>query len=585
MSFELSVLGQRILFEPPPHSCSERCGDLCTAYEDVNATECQIRETLGDLEKTFGRYLEFRTKMNTIHDPLTTRLPPEISASIFELCLPRWKRTTKLGFREADNASVLFTLGAVCKTWRHIIWSTPSFWSHLLVLIGPSTVLSYTPLVEEWLARSGDVLLSIAVYFKDQDEYCSGYHDWFTPLGKIVNATSSRWDCLDLELPISLRSFFQVLPCHLRELRMVNWGLNSRTREDAFGSLTTTAGSNLPAPTCVCLSFVALRTVPILWNNVTEASIAGLTIVECLELLRLAPALESCFIPDALPVQNFGGAVPFVHANLKELKIQFPEPNGFVHKLCDAITLPKLQKLLIHHNEFEFLPMENLIALIERSGCALDDVEVLCKLKDDDLIAFLKAIPSLRHLSFGESGPFGQFTTNNIFKKIAQTSHIGKHDPASTPSPERFVPHLESLKYLAIRPDDCKRIWDVIPSLYGISSHCYDLEDMGPHRRPLDDVKILYVEWQREPGLDPALMGEPPTRRVPFIKKRTIAKIQYLSEFVDLHIWAHYKVHDHYEDFIEFSSSTYDWDSDEDLEYTLSDDDDDEDDEDGEEEV
>ncbi|KAH9487348.1 hypothetical protein JR316_0001422 [Psilocybe cubensis] len=582
MAFQMTVLGQQVLFEPPPHTCDENCTDPCTANGDVEATQKMIRNMMAEMERRVAQQLGIQLGNKNLCDPISNLLPFEISASIFELCLPRWKRTTELSLFEEDNASTLFTLGAVCKTWRHIIWSTPSFWSHLLILIDPSTVRSYTPLVEEWIVRSKDVPLSLAVYYGKGPDEPTGFEEWFPPLSKIINASSSRWECLDLSIPKCLRVFFAQLPSNLRELKIENTGPSGRTFENAFESQTTTGQSSFSAPTYVDIDYyISWESVPILWNNVTKVKIQGLTVVDCLELLRLAPKLESCTFPRGNP-DNVAGHVPLpvVHAKLEELHINEPAPLNFVHALCDALTIPALENLTVQHNVFERLPTDNLLALMKRSSCSLKTAEIGCLLHEDDIITFLQATPSLRHLTFGENAPVGNFKARNFFKKLARTAHLGESDTESSSSQEIFLPHLESLAYFSSKPDDCESIWDVLPRIFGVPTDDYDYEteDLDPYRRPLKDVKILYEQYQEEPGLDSSLDDEPPTRTVPLLSKRTILKIDCVTRLgsVDLRILAHYKAHDHLEDLIEVSNLACDWDWDGDLEYTSSESSDDE---------
>lgn len=59
------------------------------------------------------------------------------------------------------------TLGSVCGAWRNLTLSMPSLWSRVSVDLDQASA-SRCALLERWLARSGDHLLSIRLI---------GHHD------------------------------------------------------------------------------------------------------------------------------------------------------------------------------------------------------------------------------------------------------------------------------------------------------------------------------------------------------------------------------------------------------------------------
>ncbi|KAF8809807.1 hypothetical protein BYT27DRAFT_7093259, partial [Phlegmacium glaucopus] len=68
-----------------------------------------------------------RTRINHLQSPILRRIPPEIISHIFNLYLPEFHIDNPRDSKEA----VPLTLGAVCKSWRNIAWSSPTLWSSM----------------------------------------------------------------------------------------------------------------------------------------------------------------------------------------------------------------------------------------------------------------------------------------------------------------------------------------------------------------------------------------------------------------------------------------------------------------------
>ncbi|KAF8907885.1 hypothetical protein CPB84DRAFT_241972 [Gymnopilus junonius] len=68
--------------------------------------------------------------MNEIHDPITSRLPPEVTAMIFQLCVRSRLVSLPPPKHPIESFSQL-VLGAVCRAWRAIAWSTPRLWTSI----------------------------------------------------------------------------------------------------------------------------------------------------------------------------------------------------------------------------------------------------------------------------------------------------------------------------------------------------------------------------------------------------------------------------------------------------------------------
>src|ERR1700685_988533 len=128
------------------------------------------------------------------------RIPPEILAKIFVLCLPDDDVV------EVDVLDAPLLLVQICSHWRNIALSTPRLWNSISVDIKFDEVsadytLDCRPFgrkhsIEAWLSGSGNLPLSIKIYYIDYDPWpiSDDFVDIFIPW-------SSRWSNLHLDLP------------------------------------------------------------------------------------------------------------------------------------------------------------------------------------------------------------------------------------------------------------------------------------------------------------------------------------------------------------------------------------------------
>ena len=129
------------------------------------------------------------------------QFPPEIISHIFYLTLSHF---SIFPFHMGDYYSLFekhkttpFTLGAVCRYWRAVTWSTPILWSAMLVRFFAFDNNKST-LVKDWLSRSGQLPLSIRIFFRPIRSTTEADFRFFA---EIINQYSSRWRHFDLSVP------------------------------------------------------------------------------------------------------------------------------------------------------------------------------------------------------------------------------------------------------------------------------------------------------------------------------------------------------------------------------------------------
>ena len=146
--------------------------------------------------------------MNQIQDPLNHKFPPEIVSHIFTLCLPQVPPLHHHGEIQEEWAIPLF-LGAICRKWRHIAWSSPRLWTTVVVHISSRMVKqlggSLPQLVTEWLGQSGMLPLTIqfsADRLKERNEGYDEVKSLACLIIDILNRHSECWQNLDLNLDV-----------------------------------------------------------------------------------------------------------------------------------------------------------------------------------------------------------------------------------------------------------------------------------------------------------------------------------------------------------------------------------------------
>ena len=265
-----------------PECCVALDGKPCTVCTEDNELQKEIKELEISIEKLRIKRRARRTVMNESHDQLTDKVPPEIASQIFiQYASPR----------VPPNRNSLLILGAVCPEWRRLAWATPELWSSLFIEFRGSRSKHHDnlpQLVNEWLERSATLPLTITFITNFVWNFGDDiYHEISTTLNK----HSARWH----EIYFSLPARHLHLLCGsgqgniVRQLVLVpSTYPNEHDPSDVFPPFSM---KYKPSPTQLTLG-IPLRSVDILWDNLSIASVKNISIDECIELIRRSPLLE-----------------------------------------------------------------------------------------------------------------------------------------------------------------------------------------------------------------------------------------------------------------------------------------------------
>jgi len=258
----------------PEQLCTVWDGKPCDACTEDMALEKEIQELEIAIEKIHTRRRALRTTMNKNHDRLIPKFPPEIISHIFIQYSPP---SEFFGIYDGNNP---LNLGAVCQKWRELAWATPNLWTSLR--IAPlekykSNLDDLPQLVKEWLERSASLPLTIIIEDHwDWLDICLRRND---EVINTLNKHPARWRDIDFEIPANLLHLFSGSSQGniLRRLILshVSWG------EVSIFSM-----KSKPSPTELTLQEIGLPYVNIVWDNLTVASVDGIGVDECFELVR-----------------------------------------------------------------------------------------------------------------------------------------------------------------------------------------------------------------------------------------------------------------------------------------------------------
>ena len=134
------------------------------------------------------------------------RLPPELLAEIFELCLPK-------DYHEKGAHQAVMLPSHVCRHWRSVALSIPKLWSKIVLDVSDRMVESRTALVTAWLSRSGESSLSITL---------DGIN--VRPILDVILLHRDRWQHIDLCIPSETLLCFEQASNHFDRLETLQIG-------------------------------------------------------------------------------------------------------------------------------------------------------------------------------------------------------------------------------------------------------------------------------------------------------------------------------------------------------------------------
>jgi F-box-like len=411
-----------------PTFCN-RCGD---AVEEG----CDPRDELADLDALLERLklkrYDLKRKINRLHSPIIRQLPPDVTSTIFEFCLPDFTGDQILSFIKED-VSFPLSLGAICSYWREIAWSTPSLWSSLVINVtskhDPRTIASIT---QEWLSRSGQLPLSIHIF--------AFHNEAVSALATIINQHSTRWSELDLCIPPHCYQFFRATENHAPTLKSIRFHCS-------FSTMNLNFQLTCPRLERASLEYFPMNGFNIQWDNLTHLTLHFVSIINSFLILRKTPRLVFCKVSGACPrygPQNIGAVVL---TSLRSLQLRM----RFAEDFLNNIIAPHLEEFSLPH--YYNPSMEVIISFLRRSACSLRSFSMIFAISSpyfERFMSLLQSMPSLNSLSLRSITTTLENTTpedhdpQNILQLVTK---VLSSQSTSPPSQQGFLPNLEILEY------------------------------------------------------------------------------------------------------------------------------------------
>jgi hypothetical protein len=427
---QLETLGHEVLQ-------SIDSGDPRADLAELDRIVARVENVLAVLLR--GRAL-LKTKLNRLDSPMINLLPPEIISLIFTFCVPDFNDYDPETFVRGDPP-VPFLLGAVCRSWRSIAWSTPMLWSCLSLHLSSQDLTILVDLMKEWLRRSGELPLSVRLSCDpvsgDRGDaiHRTGQPYIFQMIRTISDDYRHRLHALDLRIPATYFEGF-----HMLQSDSILESLYIDPPDGQSDSEHTLELGFTPRLRRLHLSSVYLKCVQIQWSNITHVHAYAFYVDECLEILRRAPQLVWC----KFPLMISGTAPypepeePLIVPSLKFLHIS-REKRVSLTVFINKLILPSLEELFYRASD-DATEWELLISLLTRSACPLNsltlhDAFIISEL---DLIRLVQKAPRLRKLSISSKENRPALLTDRLLS-LMSTRDQGREN--------EFLSELEFFKY------------------------------------------------------------------------------------------------------------------------------------------
>ncbi|KDR77100.1 hypothetical protein GALMADRAFT_246286 [Galerina marginata CBS 339.88] len=314
-------------------------------------------------------------------------LPAEMLLEIFNhICEPpkALGSPPKVGNRESGP----LLLGSVCRQWRDIVWSSPTLWTYIHLILSRNKCAVQTKLLDEYLRRSNGLPLTVVFRKKSTGGPYEYEDDRTLPLYKLIAKESHRWEAIDIFIPYFCISRMNHTCVNLPLLRTA---FVEVLRQEGYSLIFIQNATNLRE---LGLDFFLWPRPknPLSYRHLTHFRASKLYSDQVLEILGATHELRSCFIEDII-MESWWTSVPPVHLkNLEYLTIlnsSCSESNLLEH----ILSVPVLREFKCGEVSGEYLPLEDIMLLLDRSpSCQLQTLELRANLFGQDTDRLLERL-------------------------------------------------------------------------------------------------------------------------------------------------------------------------------------------------
>ena len=479
---------------------------FCNRCGDVVEERCDVWDELAELDALLERLrlkrYDLKRKINRVHSPIVRLLPPDVTSTIFEFCLPDFSDhhiSPYTGTIYEEDLFIPLSLGAICSYWREIAWSTPTLWSTLVVYFKSkfkhNSHMS-TGIAQEWLACSGQLPLSIRIVAKPS---C---HRAVSALADIINQYSSRWSDLDLYMP---QQYYQYFRATAPILKSITFHASDNSEMDLNLQLTC------PRLERAILSSFPVDGTNIQWDNLTYLTLLSMpSIIDSFLILRKTPRLVFCRVSGSCSYRRgpIVGA-PLVLTSLRSLELimDFADTT-YSEDFLNNLIAPHLEAF---SSMFYNPPMEVIVSFFNRSACSLRSFSMTFTIYFspyfERFMSLLQLMPSLNTLSIGTVNITPEdYHPRNILQLVAKVL-----SSQSASLQQGFLPNLKILEYtglLHLHPENYGDLYPLPPADNAIHGPLHLLTlDLYPATRIPENL-ISYLSSLVERGVTVDVFSE-----------------------------------------------------------------------------
>ena len=472
---------------------------FCDRCRDAVEEGCDPREELAELDDMLERLrlkrYTLKSKINQLYSPIVRKLPPDVTSTIFEFCLPDFTDHQESTYTEED-ISIPLSLGAICSYWRDIAWTTPSLWSSLVVRVTRKHDSHITiGIAREWLARSGQLPLSIHI-LSESYEYKA-----ISALADVINQYSARWSEVDLSIPDQYYEYFHATDNHAPILKSI--------RFHSIGNLSK-LNFQLTCPRLerASISSFPLRGTNIQWDNLTDLTLQSMSVIDSLLILRKTPRL--IFLKLSCTCARYMGPTigptigALVLTSLRSLQML---SWNFAEDFLDSVIAPHLEEFCVPR--YCHLSMETITSFLRRSACSLRSfsiVFIIFPTYFEDFMDLLQIMPSLNKLSIISlsSTSLEDLTPEDYYDPRSILELVIKVLSSQSTSQQEFLPNLKILDYsgeLCLHPGNSDELYSLplADNAVHVPFHLLNL-DLYPATR-IPENMISYLSSLVERGI------------------------------------------------------------------------------------
>jgi len=366
-------------------------------FEELAIVEAEVLVVSQTLASLTERVQVLKSRINQLYSPFVRLLPPEIMSEIFDFCIPPFELPSNDSPIQTMGTSIPLRLGAVCLSWRKTAWGTPSLWSTVTLHITSAIKLaSQVRLLDEWLSRSGHLPLSIRLSASEEVSWAGTNSE---DLIKSIAKYSSRWYNIDIRIPSVC--YQHLPPCDDEHSLPLLHSILLRPPGGQGDRVHRINISFAPSLRYLSLSCLYLRSITFHWEVITHLELESFYVDESLEMLRQATNLVDLNLRRVLGGDDRHDLPeePIVLPALERIII-VNDKGTDMPLFFDKITTPSLRILDYTGEGLISIASAELIELITRSGCPLQELSISkASIREEALISLIAIVPTLVKLS------------------------------------------------------------------------------------------------------------------------------------------------------------------------------------------